>query len=94
MEDDTQWWADEYWEIHSIKQKFGLTLVINFLVWGEDIGDAKEKFVFVVTAAKQRATYMVPRADDIAVHYISTRGFSDQEMESFVQKIAEFRESV
>ncbi len=71
IELDTDWWAEEYWEIRSVQKNFGLTIILNFLVFGADEGDPdrKGKPVDCVTASLTRAEDMNPRDDDIALMY-------------------------
>ena len=91
IEFDTDWWAEEYWLIHSVRENFGLKVILSFLVFGEDIGSWKGKHVEYLTASLTRPTYMNPRDDDIAVIHVSY-GLDGTDLEIFFKELDSFRE--
>ncbi len=92
IELDTDWWAEEYWEIRSVRKNFGLTIILNFLVYFEDIGDWKGKPVNCITASLSRADCMSPRDDDIAVMYTGSQ--IDANLVIFIGELNHYRDQL
>ena len=91
IEFDTDWWAEEYWLIHSVRENFGLKVILSFLVFGEDIGTWKGKHVEYLTASLTRPTYMNPRDDDIAVIHVRN-GLDGTDLDIFFKDLDNFLE--
>jgi len=89
IDPNTEWFSEECWHIRSKRQSCGLTVVLNFLVWGEYIWEEKGKPVMAVSASTTPAEYFHPRDDDIAVVFLGDYPFINSKVSPFEECISE-----
>ena len=92
IDDDTDWWVDEHWTIRSVRQEYGLTLVMSFLVDPQYEGHDKSSAVWMITAATQ---YPENRLDEqVKVADLDLqKGRLGRNLAKFIEEIDRYRNS-
>jgi hypothetical protein len=92
IDDDTDWWVDEHWTISSVRQNYGLVLILNFLVFPYSEGAERSTTVWLVTATTRKPA---GRDDDtglIAEAHLQ-KGHFNENLKTMVEAINRFRDS-
>jgi hypothetical protein len=91
IDDDTDWWVDEHWTIRSVRQNFGLTLVISFLVDPMYEGNNKGPAVWQIVAGTRVPVDRFDSEKQIA-ELTMMKGRFDKNLKAFVATIDHFRD--
>lgn len=92
-DDDTDWWADGYWKIKSIKQNWGLEVYIHFLVDPQYDGPKKESAVWAIAASRGKPSDRLEAETGISLMALS-KGKFDKNISDFVNDINDYRNRV
>lgn len=91
IEDNTDWWLEEYWKIISVKQNWGQILYILFLVDPQYEGNKKSEAIRGISAMEE---IPVSRPNDDGVAFLSmSSGNYNENLENFILKLNTFRSS-
>ena len=90
QDDETDWWLEEYWIIKSVKQSYGYTLHVLFLVDPMYDGNKKSQAVWAIAAAETLPANR-PINDECLVEMDLQKGKFDIKLNTFVEEINEQR---
>ncbi len=93
QEDDTDWWANGYWKINSIKNNWGLEIYIHFLVDPQYDGPKKETAVWAVAASNDLPADRLEAENGISLMALS-KGKFNENLSEFVREINNYRNRV
>jgi hypothetical protein len=85
------WWCDEYWEIRSIRENFGVKLLIFFLVDPQWDGQRKKgQGSWAITATSKFPENRLGTRHEIALLPLAKRKF-DAKLQEFILSLTEYR---
>jgi hypothetical protein len=93
IDSDTDWWVDEHWTIFSVRQEYGLTLTLNFLVDPMFKGSDKHKAVWLITASTQQPRDR-PDEENIIAELYMQKGYFNEKLIAFIAGINRYRDSI
>jgi hypothetical protein len=85
------WWCDEYWTIRSMRENWGLELLILFLVdpqW--DLPRKKGQGIWAITAIGKFPEDWIQASKGVALLNMSKRKF-DTKFKEFIVSLSEYR---
>lgn len=88
-EDDTEWWAEEFWTVKSIKHNYGFTAVIGFLVDLQYDGSDKRSAVDSICACSSIPKTYTEARQGIMMYL--TRGKFNENISQLVNKLDKIR---
>jgi len=92
IDNDTDWWVDEHWTIRSIRQEFGLMLIVSFLVDPMYEGRDKSTAIWLITAGTQQPSDRLDDKNNVAKLYMQ-KGRFNEKLIAFVEEINDYRNS-
>jgi hypothetical protein len=91
IDDDTDWWVDQHWEIRSMRQAHGLTIFLNFMVDPMYEGADKSSAVWSITASTCLPTGSTDRKDEVATMVLQ-KGRLNRNLSEFVCRLNTYRD--
>lgn len=89
-EEGTDWWADEHWRIRSIREAWGLDIVLTFLVDPNFVGPRKKgQAICAIGASADTPCDRLDVLKDIELCMYKRR--FDEKLESFLGQLDEYR---
>jgi len=92
IDDDTDWWIDQHWEIRSTRQAYGLTLFLNFMVDPMYEGRDKSSAVWEITASTRRPTERLDTTGQVA-EMAMQKGRLARNLNGFIGELNAYRNS-
>jgi len=92
IDDDTDWWIDQHWEIRSTRQAYGLTLFLNFMVDPMYEGRDKSSAVWEITASTHRPTERGDTTGQVA-EMAMQKGRLARNLNGFIGELNAYRNS-
>jgi hypothetical protein len=92
IDDDTDWWVDQHWEIRSTRQAYGLTLFLNFMVDPMYDGADKSSAVWSITASTCLPAGSKDKKDEITAMVLQ-KGRLNRNLSEFVRQLNAYRDN-
>jgi hypothetical protein len=91
IDSDLDWWADEQWQIKSVRENWGQEIYITFVVDPHWSGNRKKgQGIWEVVASSSQLITWNDKSSEVAALFMS-RGKFDPKLEAFIQKINTYR---
>jgi hypothetical protein len=92
IDDDTDWWVDQHWEIRSTRQANGLTLFLNFMVDPQHEGTHKSNAVWSITASTRLPAGRTDTTGQVAA-MVKQKGRLARNLNAFIGELNAYRNS-
>ena len=89
--EEADWWAEEHWHVHSVKENWGFELVLSFMVDPQYEGDDKSRGIYEVVAATEQIRNGVTLEDSV-IKMDLRKGIFDTKLVEFIGELNQRRE--
>ena len=90
IDDDTDWWVDQHWEVRSTRQANGLTLFLNLMVDRQHEGTHKSNAVWSITASTRLPAGRTDTTGQVAAMAMQ-KGRLDRNLNVFIGELNDYR---